>query len=443
MRRVRHNERFRAGLRRSLCLLACGLLLAAHGCGPEGKEKIGEVQLTIWSMWVGPEEQNFNRVLRRYEQLHPGIKIHNLGAVTDDTKTLRALVAGVPPDFFTLADPSYLGPLARNHAIRPLDDLFRQSGLREASFVPASLRLCRYQGRLYGLPFLIDDRALLWNKQAFAEAGLDPERPPDTLEELADDAVKLTKRDANGRLTRIGLRPLSDIYQVFSLFGGRLIDPATGRITADDPNNIAALTWYKNLIDRMGGIQQVNAFAAGFGQSQSANNPFYVGKVAMMFEGEWNPYWVTRYAPQLPYNVAPVPPPASRPDRVRTTWFGGNVICIPVESRHPKEAWDFMVWMQTQEAQVMFAHDMNNVPNQREALYAPRLRTGPPFRKKYAVYLDLADSPNGDYFPALPVTNLYINQLGNAVDRVLYGDKTPAQALADVRKRVQKELEQQ
>src|SRR5581483_2291918 len=250
--------RVKAGLRAGLILLAVAVLAAASGCGPESKDRAGEVQLTIWSMWVGPEEQNFNRVLRRYEQLHPGIKLHNLGAVTDDTKTLRALVAGVPPDFFTLSDPSYLGPLARNHAIRPLDDLFRQSGLRESSFVPASLRLCRYQGRLYGLPFLIDDRALLWNKQAFAEAGLDPERPPRTLEELADDAVKLTRRDASGRITRLGLRPLADIYQVIALFGGRLVDPATGRITADDPNNIAALTWYKNLVDREGGIEQIN-----------------------------------------------------------------------------------------------------------------------------------------------------------------------------------------
>ena len=88
-----------------------------------------------------------------------------------------------PPDFFTLANPAYLGALARNHAIRPLDDLFHSSHLRESDFVPASLRLCRYEGKLYGMPFLIDALALIWNKQAFRDAGLDPEQPPRTMEQ--------------------------------------------------------------------------------------------------------------------------------------------------------------------------------------------------------------------------------------------------------------------
>ncbi|HLV80494.1 MAG TPA: extracellular solute-binding protein, partial [Chthonomonadaceae bacterium] len=248
-------------------LLIGGLLLAAHGCGRTA-DRQGSVEITLWTMWSGQEEKNFQHVLNRYEDEHPGIRFHNLGAVSDDTKTIRALVAGVPPDFFTLADPSYLGPLARNHALRPLDTLFAASRLREKDFIPASLALCRYQDHLYGMPFLIDDAALLWNKQAFREAGLDPDRPPRTLEELADDAVKLTKRDADGKIVQLGLRPLGDMYLPIALFGGKLVDPTTGRITADDAANIAAYQWYKSLVEREGGINAVNAFASGFGSDQ-------------------------------------------------------------------------------------------------------------------------------------------------------------------------------
>jgi multiple sugar transport system substrate-binding protein len=391
-------------------------------------------------MWTGQEELNFNRVLRRYEQLHPGVRIRDLGAVSDDTKTIRALVAGVPPDMFTIADPSYLGPLARNHAIRPLDAFFRQSGVRAGDFVPASLALCRYDNRLYGMPFLIDDLALLWDKRAFASAGLDPDRPPRTLEELADYTVRLTRHDANGNITRLGLT-IGDLYLIMALYGGKLADPATGRITADDPANVAAVNWYKGIVDRIGGIEKVRAFQSGFGSNQGSSNPFFVGKVAMMFNGEWNPYWISRYAPAMDYDVAPVPPPAGHPERARSTWLGGNVFCIPIESHHPKEAWDFLVWAQSREAQVLFCHDMNNVPNQRAALYAPELRTGPPFRRKYARFLDLADSPNAGFFPVLPVTNLYMNAMSTAIDKVLDGDLSAAAALAGVRERVQKEMD--
>jgi ABC-type glycerol-3-phosphate transport system substrate-binding protein len=121
--------------------------------------------------------------------------------------------------------------------------------------------------------------------------------------------------------------------------------------------------------------------------------------------------------------------------------MGGNVFCIPIDSRHPKEAWDFLVWTQSPEAQIMFAHDMNNVPNQRVALKAPTLRTGPAFRREYASFLDLADSPNATFFPVLPVTSLYMNQMNTAIDKILYGDMSSAQALGKVRARVQKELD--
>jgi multiple sugar transport system substrate-binding protein len=439
----------RTFLRTGSGLLAACLLAATHGCERASGGRPGVLELRVWTGWTGQEELNFQRVLTRYEELHPNIRIQNLGAVSDDTKTVRALVAGVPPDFFQVWDPSFLGPMARNRAIRPLDDLFRQSGLQEADFVPTALRLCRYQNRLYGMPFLIDVEALFWAKQAFAEAGLNPERPPRTLEELADDAVRLTKRDSSGKLIRLGMRAAGPAItpeaplMAMALFGGRLIDPATGRITADDPANVAALTWYKNLVDRMGGVEQINAFAAGFGREQGTSNPFYLGKIAMMFNGEWNPYWVSRYAPQLKYGVVPAPPPAALPDRARTYWLGGNVFCIPADCKHVKEVWDFLVWIQSPEAQILFAHDMNNVPNMRSALQAPALRTGPPFRKNYSVFLDLATSPNGNAFPIISVTSYYQNQMSNAIDKVLYGEKTPAQALADVRLRVQKEMDRQ
>jgi len=391
-------------------------------------------------MWSGPEERNFLNVLRRYEESHPGIVVENLGAIRDDTKTVRAIVAGVPPDLFTLADPLYLGPLAANGAVYALDEWFRQSGLKEESFTHASLSQCRMNGCLYAMPYLVDCQALMWNKDAFKEAGLDPDRPPRTLAELADYAVRLTKK-RNGDITRLGLQPLGDMYLINQAFGGKLYDPATGQITPDDPPNIEAMKWYQRLVERMGGYQQVNGFAAGFGQAQGTNNPFFVGQVAMMINGEWNPYWCSRYAPNLRYEVAPLPPLHSGDHGPPATWLGGNMICIPKGAKHPKEAWDLLVWMQSDEAQLMFADAMNNVPNQRRLLKAPRLREGADYRRKFGVFLDIADSPRGGSFPALPVSGLYNNELMTARDLVLAGVKTPEKALRDVRIRVQRELD--
>lgn len=434
-------------LRKPVKLASVALFLIGMGCRNQVPGRIDgqtvPVEISVWSMWSGQEERNFNRVLRLYELEHPEVRIRNLGGVSDDSKTIRALVAGAPPDLFTLSNPAYLGVLARNGAIRPLDSLLEGTAIRKEDFIPASLRLCEYEGKLYGLPYLIDVAALMWDKQAFREAGLDPERPPQTMEELADYAVRLTKRDASGKITRLGLRRPDDLTTFYFCYGGTLADPKTGKITANHPGNIAGLAWYKDLVERLGGIEKINAFSSSFGSNQGVNNPFFTGKVAMQIDGEWNPYWISRYAPQLSYDVAPVPPPAAHPERTGTTTIGGNVFCIPTDCKHPAEVSRFLLWMESRKAQIQFAHDMNNVPNMRSALHAPELRTGTLFRKQYGKFCDLADSPNAFSFPVTPVASMLMKELGNAADRTLYREETPEQALNRAQERVQKELNEQ
>ncbi len=422
------------------------LLILIAGCGHHTGD--GAVHVTIWSQWIGAEEGNFLKVLRRYEQLHPGIVIDNLGAVRDDTKTVRSIVAGSPPDVFNYYDPLYLGPLSANGALEPMDELFRESGLKESDFVKASLDQCRYNRRLYAMPFLVDDQALFWNKRAFRKAGLDPDKPPATLEDLKRYAIKLTTFDPAGEMTQLGFMTFhhrtfsaGDAALLFKLFGGRIYDESGNHVTPDDPHNIEALEWYTDLVKKMGGYRKVNAFAAGFGQAQGGSNPFFMGKIGMMVNGEWNPYWVTKYAPDLEYGVAPMPTPSGHPERAKTTWYGGNMFSIPKGSKQKKEAWDLLVWMQSDEAQILFADAMNNVPNTISALKSPTLRTGAPYRQKFATFLDLAEGTNGGVFPALPVANLYYNELLNALDIILDGSKTPTQAMKDVRIRVQQELD--
>jgi multiple sugar transport system substrate-binding protein len=173
----------------SLFLPLIALALPLSGCalshaGGEGAAS-GKVQVRVWSMWGGDEAKVFQNVLDVYNRTHPGVEITNLSSVTD-VKTVRALVAGAPPDFFTIADPAYLGTLAANDAVLPLDDQFQAAGLKQEDFTAGSLSQCRYRGKLYAMPYLVDCIALLYNKKVFREVGLDQENPPQTNEELEE-----------------------------------------------------------------------------------------------------------------------------------------------------------------------------------------------------------------------------------------------------------------
>jgi multiple sugar transport system substrate-binding protein len=413
--------------------------LSGSGCRSVHPSLDSKTHLSLWSGWTGAEGKSFQKVVDHFNAAHPAIFVENLGGVQDDTKTIRAITAGVPPDVFFLWSPSNLGPLVANNAVRPLDEPFRASGFKESDFIRAALEMGRVHGRLYSLPYLVDCSGLYWNKAIYREEGLNPERPPETLEELAEIAGKLTHRDRNGNILRLGL-DLPDIQLVLFLFGGRLLDERD-RPTADDPRNLQAFRWYLDLVKRMGGINQINSYASGYGQVQGANHPFFIAKTAMMLSGEYIPWWIERYAPRLSYGLTACPYPRAAPALHGSNLIGGNPMCIPTESRHPNEAWEFIRWVQSHDAQVEFATALNNVPNVRSVLSDPTLTQGSLRKRNYAKFLRFADQPNARVIPPLPVMNYYLSEITNARDFVLHGDKSPEQALSDVQRKVTTELD--
>lgn len=419
-------------------LFGTALALTLSGCASENAEARDVVTLHAWTMWGGEEADAFQKTLDAFNATHPGIRVENLPAV-DDPKIIRAIVADDPPELFTLKEPSYLGSLAGNKALEPLDEKFKAAGFREQDQAPGALSQCRFKGKLYGLLFLEDCLGLIYSRDAFREAGLDPDRPPQTFEELLEAAKRLTKRDTSGRIERLGWMPLKDIHMLLAAYGGQFVATYTGAITADDPQNVAALEWYAKVIEAQGGPEAVMAFAAGFGDEQGINNPFLRGKVAMMFNGQWNPFWFERYGGKIDYGVAPLPHPTNRPELKGPNWLGGNLFCIPANCRHPREAWEFLKWTQTLEAQVIFAEHMHGIPNLLAARKTLSLRTGAGWKPKYALFMDLASSPNARHFPTTPVSGLYQYELTNAADFVRFGARTPTQALGDVQRRVSRE----
>ncbi len=413
-------------------------LLALSACGHDAARS-GRVQVTVWSGWTGEEAKSFQRLCDRFNAEHPGIHVDNLGGVTDNTKVIRAITAGVPPDAFTIWSAPDVGPLAGYGALCTLDEEFRASGLKESDFVPSALEMCRYRGKLIGVPLLMDTLAFLWNKDAFVEAGHDPEHPPRTLEEMKKLAARLTVRNADGDIERLGMM-LPDTTLLTYAFGGGYLDAKTGAVTANRAENVQALTFYADLVRSMGGRGKVAAFGSGFGQGQGPNHPFFVGKVAMMVNGEWIPSWIERYSPSLQYGVAPIPYHRGREDRAGTTTISVNMLGIPREAKHPKEAWQFLAWLQRPDVQTEFAQALNNVPNIRASLSEPDLTSGTERKLNFGKFCRYAMHPNAVGFPNTPIGHLYLTELGAATDFVLFGKKTPQQALDDVQRKVSSEM---
>src|SRR3972149_1778367 len=74
-----------------------------------------------------------------------------------------------------------------------------------SDFDPKALSYYQLDGKLYSMPFNLAGPILLYDKQDFADAGLDPDEPPATFDDVRAAAEKLVKRDADGNVTHYGI----------------------------------------------------------------------------------------------------------------------------------------------------------------------------------------------------------------------------------------------
>lgn len=273
-------------------------------------------------------------------------------------KLLTAISSGAPPDVCSM-DGQALAQLAPQGCFIPLNDwMTTQPNMRKEDFFPHMYETASMSGTVYGIPSTTDVYCLLWNKEAFRKAGLDPERPPRTMEELQEYAAKLTVRGPKGEIEQIGFLPWLPwdfTYMWGKLFGGEWFNGNTSAvISAQDPQIVKSLEWQRSWVkdpsdpdppayalDKDVAQAFYNGFSSG-GAYFSATNPFYTGKVAMIHEGEWQCTFIPKYAPNLEWGVAPIPQPEGAPPLC----YSGSCVLdgVPVGSKNMEEALTFLAW---------------------------------------------------------------------------------------------------
>src|SRR5688572_32944394 len=137
-----------------------------------------------------------------FEKEHPNIKVNAVYAGNYDDTRIRALAAhkaGQPAQLSVLFSID-LYELLEQDLIVPFDDMAKTDADKAwlKSFYPALMTNGTYKGKTYGIPFQRSTIVLYWNKDAFKDAGLDPDKPPSSWDEMRTMAAKLVKKDASG-----------------------------------------------------------------------------------------------------------------------------------------------------------------------------------------------------------------------------------------------------
>jgi len=401
--------------------------------------KPGPVHITYWEKWTEFEGDAMRAVVDAFNASQDRVYVDILTVSAIERKTLLAIAGNDPPDVAGLYGPN-VAQYADDHAIIPLDDFCREKGIRAEQYVPAFWDIGFYNNHVYALCSAPASTALHYNKAMFRAAHLDPDKPPQTLEEMAADAEKIVTRTPDGRIDKAGFMPAEPDWWSWgwgSFFGGKLWDGGD-RLTANSDENVRAYEWVQSWSKKYG-ASELQTFKSGFGNFSSPQNAFLSGKVAMELQGVWMYNFIDKYSPDMEHPVrewaaVPFPHPADRPDLAGVSFADEDVLVIPRGSRHPKEAFEFIAFVESQRGMELLC--MGQRKN------SPLLKVSPEFWKNHPnpfikLFTEQSLSKNVILPPKVGIWPEYQAEMKNAFEEVALMHKTAKQALDHVQERMQ------
>ena len=380
----------------------------------------------------GPITKIIDGYAADFEKDNAGIKLHPIysGSYQDTiAKALTAVKSGDPPvtsillstDMYTLIDED---------AIVPFDDLIKTDADRAwlKSFYPAFMENSQTGGKTWGIPFQRSTIVLYYNKDAFKEAGLDPNRPPGTWKEMADYAAKLTKRDAAGNVTQWGVQIPSSgfpywLFQGLALENGvNLMNAAGTEVYYDKPEVIGALQYWLDLINK------TKVHPPGIVEWGTTPKDFFERKVAMMWTTTGNLTNVKSNA-KFDFGVAMLPAGKQR----GSPTGGGNFYIFKKSTPAQREAaFKFIKWVTTPERAAQWGIDTGYVAVRADAWDTPVM-------KQYVTGFPPAAVARDQLPFAKAELSTHDNQrvtkaLNDGLQAALTGTKTPEVAMKDAQR---------
>lgn len=366
---------------------------------------------------------------RTFEAAHPGQTVRIEVTVADGlpTRIQTALQSGAPPDLIE-AQHGWVVPYAQAGLLQPVDEALRD---RE-DYVAASLDYLTWNGALWGVPYRIETHAILYNRQMFRAAGLDPDQPPETWPQLVDAAVRLTKTRADGRKQYgFGITGGGEVGNTLFrslpfmwMNGGDILSPDMTEAVLNQTAGVEALALYTDMFTRLGVSPPSTLQDDGLG----VRRLFIAESVAMYQSGPFDVGPIRQENPDLDLGVMMIPHPEGRET---AAVLGGWSFIVPKDARHPEATRRFIEFLTTAENMGFFT---DTFPARTSALDLPRFAD--PIFENFRKML-----PYGRKIPQhrnwLQIVQVYFEH----VQRVLLEQATPQQAMDDAARDIQALLE--
>ena len=360
-------------------LLILSIFLLNLNCSKSGDEVKGKIVITFWHSFVSRTIPALYNLIREYEKENPNIKIVAQYIPSGDPliqKLVTAIQSKTAPDISWIHS-DFLYKLVESDAIYQMDHFINGlNGLSKEEMndiYPQSLQSAKWRDTLYAMPMEATTLALIYNKNKFKEAGLDPNKPPQNWDELFEYAKRLTKdKNGDGKIDQYGFYipafPASGPLSVWMVLqwtpflwqaGGREINEDQTKVLFNSNAGVQALSFWKKIFD----FEQFQNFTL------THDLGFISNTIAMIMDGPWdlpelreinNFEWGVTYLPAGPVK--------------RVTYLAGEHLAVFKQSKNPEEAWKFIKWIISPEEQAKFSEESGYLPIRKSVLELPQYR---------------------------------------------------------------------
>jgi multiple sugar transport system substrate-binding protein len=408
-------------MRRVFLLVVLAAAVIASGCGgSDSSSSGGRANIVMWHGYVDIEGHALSDAVKRFNATHPKIHVtlQNYGnADYALQKVLTAIRGGSYPDIVYLYG-SWAANVARTPKAVDLAPLIKSDpSINWQDFWPAERQAVTVGDKVVGVPALVDNLALVYNKKLFDQAGIEYPTADWTWDDFRNAAKRLTDPGAK----QFGWAYVADasedtVWRFDALLwqaGGDILTPDLQQAAFNSDAGVKAAT----LLQQMATVDHSIYLDNGNGNYA---NLFNSGKIAMLFTGPWD----LASFPDVSYGIQVLPG-----DTNHQTISGPDqwVMLDNCDDRR-NAAWTFLKWFTSPVEAMRWSLATGDLP-----IRASQTETAdyPKYTTKYKGIATFVQNEQNAVKarPVIPTYNEISQAMGQAIQAVLLGKAQPKEAL--------------
>jgi multiple sugar transport system substrate-binding protein len=365
-------------------------------------------------VWWAPNwgEARARELATKFQAANPGITVKIEVTVSNGLpeRVLTALRSGSSPDVIEVQH-GWVNGYAQNDLVLPLDDVLKD----KEDYQKSAIGYVTWNGKAWAIPYRIETHGIIYNKDHFREAGLDPDKPLETWDDLMAAAKALTKSGRSGFGITGGGEVGNTIFRSLPFIwmnGGDILSADMTKAVVNQPAAVKAVEFYTGFYKQ--GLAPKSTLE---NDGLALRRLFVAGTVSAYQSGQFDLPAIAKENPAIKLGAMPIPYPAGKNT---AAILGGWSYVVPKTAKNPAEAKTLLAFLNSSENQAFYT---DTFPARISSLKAARFQD--PMLKPFADML-----PHGRPVPVHKNWVKIVQTYFDGIQRILLGDQT-AQASMD------------